>query len=74
MPTKLGTAEVIPSNGLTYAFGAFRLIPKQRKLLLADEAVQLSSRAFDILVVLIELALLGTYIWLVLMAAREQQE
>ncbi|HKE41684.1 MAG TPA: winged helix-turn-helix domain-containing protein [Casimicrobiaceae bacterium] len=54
MPTKLGTAEVIPSNGLTYAFGAFRLIPKQRKLLLADEAVQLSSRAFDILVVLVE--------------------
>ena len=27
-----------------------------------------------ILIVLIELALLGTYIWLVLMAAREQQE
>jgi len=26
------------------------------------------------LIVLIELALLGTYIWLVLMAAREQQE
>jgi hypothetical protein len=27
-----------------------------------------------VVIVLIELALLGTYIWLVLMAAREQQE
>ena len=56
VPTQFGTAEASPSNGLTYAFGAFRLLPKQRMLLLADESVQLSSRAFDILVVLVERA------------------
>jgi DNA-binding winged helix-turn-helix (wHTH) protein len=40
----------------TYAFGAFLLVSRERKLLLADEPVQLGSRAFDTLVVLLERA------------------
>src|SRR5215813_10481892 len=49
-------AEVRQPNGSTYAFGAFLLVSKERKLLLADEPVQLGSRAFDTLVVLLERA------------------
>jgi predicted ATPase/DNA-binding winged helix-turn-helix (wHTH) protein len=39
-----------------YAFGAFRLVPKERKLLLQDQPIQLGSRAFAILVALVERA------------------
>ena len=49
-------AEVRQPNSSTYAFGAFLLVSKERKLLLADEPVQLGSRAFDTLVVLLERA------------------
>src|SRR5215468_9381402 len=39
-----------------YTFGAFRLVPRQRKLLLQDQPVQLGSRAFAVLVALVERA------------------
>jgi hypothetical protein len=55
-PAKLDTGVVGHPNSLAYAFAAFRLVPKERKLLLAGEPVQLSSRAFDMLVVLVERA------------------
>ena len=50
------TAEVSHPNGSTYTFGAFRLVPRERKLLLAGEPVQLGSRALGMLVVLVERA------------------
>jgi predicted ATPase/DNA-binding winged helix-turn-helix (wHTH) protein len=37
-----------------YRFGRFRLLPEQRQLLDADASVKLGSRAFDILVALVE--------------------
>ena len=37
-------------------FGPFRLLPRQRLLLLRDKPVQLGSRALDILSVLVERA------------------
>jgi predicted ATPase/DNA-binding winged helix-turn-helix (wHTH) protein len=43
-------------NGTTYTFGAFRLVSRERQLLLAGEPVQVGSRAFDMLVVLVERA------------------
>jgi DNA-binding winged helix-turn-helix (wHTH) protein len=54
---KNGTlAEVKPPLQSVYAFGAFRLLPRERKLLLADEPIPLGSRAFAILVALVERA------------------
>jgi predicted ATPase len=44
-----------PSHA-AYAFGAFRLVPQERKLLLANEPVHLGSRAFAMLVALVERA------------------
>jgi predicted ATPase len=55
-PAKIDTVDARQPNGSTYAFGAFRLVPKERKLLLDDGPVQLGSRAFDMLVVLVERA------------------
>ena len=43
-------------NSSTYKFGAFRLVSRERKLLVAGETVQVGSRAFDMLVVLVERA------------------
>jgi predicted ATPase/DNA-binding winged helix-turn-helix (wHTH) protein len=37
-----------------WAFGRFRIFPRQRRLLADDEPVELGSRAFDLLVTLIE--------------------
>jgi DNA-binding winged helix-turn-helix (wHTH) protein len=56
-PQSNGTsAEVSRPTDTAYTFGAFRLVPKERKLLLADQPMQLGSRAFEILVVLVERA------------------
>jgi len=49
-------AETTRSADVAYAFAAFRLVPKERKLFLADDPVQLGSRAFAILVALVERA------------------
>src|SRR5262249_54740659 len=43
-------------DGSIYAFGAFRLVPRERKLLLAGEPVPLGGRAVDMLVALVERA------------------
>jgi DNA-binding winged helix-turn-helix (wHTH) protein len=40
----------------TYSFGSFRLMPAQRALFDAEEPVRLGSRAFDLLVTLVERA------------------
>src|SRR5258708_30341263 len=45
-----------PDIGQTVAFGPFRLVPARHLLLEAGEQVALGSRAFDILVVLVERA------------------
>jgi predicted ATPase/DNA-binding winged helix-turn-helix (wHTH) protein len=37
-----------------FAFGRFRIFPRQRRMLVGDEPVELGSRAFDLLVALIE--------------------
>ncbi len=50
--TEDGPREVRP----TIAFGPFRLLPSQHLLLEGDEQVALGSRAFDILVALVERA------------------
>jgi Tol biopolymer transport system component/DNA-binding winged helix-turn-helix (wHTH) protein len=42
------------SNQLVYAFGPFRLIPKEHKLLCNDRPISLTPRTFDLLVVLVE--------------------
>jgi DNA-binding winged helix-turn-helix (wHTH) protein len=55
-PGEVGLAEVKQSSNAAYAFGAFRLVPKERKLLLANEPVHIGSRAFAILVALVERA------------------
>ena len=47
--------EQAPSDEI-YEFGAFRLIPSQRALLLNDEPVRLGTRAFDLLRVMVERA------------------
>jgi predicted ATPase/DNA-binding winged helix-turn-helix (wHTH) protein len=52
----VGTTKASRPDGSTYGFGAFRLVTAERKLLLADEPVQLGSRAFDMLVALVERA------------------
>jgi DNA-binding winged helix-turn-helix (wHTH) protein len=39
-----------------FTFGSFRLIPAQRTLVEAEKALRLGSRAFDILVALVERA------------------
>jgi DNA-binding winged helix-turn-helix (wHTH) protein len=56
LPAKIDMTHTGQPNGSTYVFGAFRLMPKERKLLLADEPVHLGSRDFDVLVVLVERA------------------
>ena len=53
---KNDVAKPVGPNGSTYTFGAFRLVSRERKLLLAGEPVQVGSRAFDMLVVLVERA------------------
>ena len=37
-----------------FAFGRFRIFPRQRRMLAGDERVELGSRAFDVLMALIE--------------------
>jgi DNA-binding winged helix-turn-helix (wHTH) protein len=49
-------AEARRPSRTAYAFGAFRLVPQERKLLLANEPVHLGSRAFAMLVALVERA------------------
>ena len=49
-------AEATRPSRAAYAFGTFRLVPQERKLLLANEPVHLGSRAFAILVALVERA------------------
>src|SRR5215469_14362616 len=46
----------INSTDFVYVFGPFRLVPKERKLLLEDQQIPLGSRAFEILVALVERA------------------
>jgi len=53
-PGEINPAEVSHPSGSTYIFGPFRLVPMEQKLLLADEPVQLGSRAFALLVALVE--------------------
>ena len=53
-PGEIDPAEVSHSSGSTYIFGPFRLVPRERNLLLAGEPVQLGSRAFALLVALVE--------------------
>jgi predicted ATPase/DNA-binding winged helix-turn-helix (wHTH) protein len=55
-PAKNDMAKAGGLNGSTYTFGAFRLVCRERKLLLAGEPVQVGSRAFDMLVALVERA------------------
>jgi DNA-binding winged helix-turn-helix (wHTH) protein len=45
-----------PAEGLTIAFGPFRLLTAQRLLLEGDRPVRLGSRAFDILTAMVERA------------------
>ena len=49
------TGVTQPSDA-TYTFGAFRLVPRERKLLLDGQVIHLGSRAFAILVALVERA------------------
>jgi predicted ATPase/DNA-binding winged helix-turn-helix (wHTH) protein len=49
-------AQVSRPDDTVYAFGGFRLVPKERKLFLADQPIHLGSRAFAILVALVERA------------------
>jgi predicted ATPase/DNA-binding winged helix-turn-helix (wHTH) protein len=58
--SKLGLDAADQSSQPVYSFGGFQLFPKERKLFLGDEPVQLGSRAFAILVLLVERA--GTII------------
>jgi predicted ATPase/DNA-binding winged helix-turn-helix (wHTH) protein len=57
--TQTGEVELADAERpleLTYTFGAYRLVPKERKLLLANEPIHIGSRAFAILVALVERA------------------
>src|ERR1700678_363414 len=45
-----------PSGDRVISFGSFRLIPAQRLLLQSEKAVQLGSRAIEILMALVERA------------------
>jgi predicted ATPase len=55
-PGEVGFAEAKrPSHG-AYAFGTFLLVPQERMLLLAGERIHIGSRAFAILVALVERA------------------
>ena len=53
-PGEVRVAEAGPPSNAAYAFGAFRLVPQERKLLLANEPVHIGSRAFAMLVALVE--------------------
>jgi DNA-binding winged helix-turn-helix (wHTH) protein len=55
-PGELRLAEARRPSNAAYAFGAFRLVPQERKLLLANEPVHIGSRAFTMLVALVERA------------------
>ena len=48
------TAELSMTSNSTYAFSGFRLLAVRRQLWSGDHAVKLGSRAFDLLVVLVE--------------------
>jgi len=57
--TAVGKARAVDADrplDAAYTFGAFRLVPTERKLFLEDEAVHLGSRAFAVLVALVERA------------------
>jgi predicted ATPase/DNA-binding winged helix-turn-helix (wHTH) protein len=51
-----GRAEVDRRSDAVYTFGDFCLLPGRRKLLLADQPIHIGSRAFAILVALVERA------------------
>ena len=55
-PGEVGLAEDEQPIDLAYTFGAFRLVPKERRLLLESEPIHLGSRAFAILAALVERA------------------
>src|ERR1700733_11826945 len=55
-PGELRLADLDRPSESAYVFGPFRLIPKERKLFLANEPVHVGSRAFAILVALVERA------------------
>jgi predicted ATPase/DNA-binding winged helix-turn-helix (wHTH) protein len=48
--------DVVASAERTFSFGPFRLFPRQRLLVQGDSPVPLGSRAFDLLVALVERA------------------
>src|SRR6266700_773548 len=49
-------SQATASGGTAISFGPFRLLPTQRLLLEGDTPVRLGSRAFDVLVALVERA------------------
>ena len=51
-----GRAEVDRRSDAVYTFGDFCLLPGRRKLLLAGQPIHIGSRAFAILVALVERA------------------
>jgi len=53
--TEPPTATIMP-GGRAYSFGPFRLYPSRRLLLEGNRRIQLGSRAFDILTLLVERA------------------
>jgi predicted ATPase len=55
-PGEVPPAEITGPSDSAYSFGTFRLVPKERKLLLANEPIHIGSRAFAILVALVERA------------------
>jgi DNA-binding winged helix-turn-helix (wHTH) protein len=56
-PIKATTAaRSIGSGVMAMSFGPFRILPSQRLLLEGDQPIHLGSRAFDILVALVERA------------------
>lgn len=48
-----GASPSLVEDGETFLFGPYRLIPSKRVLLLGDRALELGSRAFDVLVLLV---------------------
>jgi len=55
-PARVLAGRADPVGGRAFAFGPFRLFPSRRLLLEGNEQVQIGSRAFDILTVLVERA------------------
>ncbi len=56
MPAAATEAQATSRGEHAFAFGPFRLLPRQRLLLEGDKPVRLGSRALDILMALVERA------------------